>query len=244
MRDVACRTNFLPATDSDKVLPSIVVSGLALGATAENIMQERTDVDYSQGWVLDVSSVERQTKVNVEKCGGLGYVDMKIALYGIPESGLLQLWLPVESHVHEKNHAAHNHEHVETASHWFDSLVICEANEKRAANACQLDPDLELTIGGVTVPSSHVQKIKGAGEYLKRPTCVHVPIPESAKITKFQDLVLNAAAKRRLSSGNDDNGNDNDNNRIGLLVHVRVISPSVTRKAGACCLSHVAWELH
>ena len=192
IRHVSCRTNFLPATAHTKVLPNIVVSGLASSSTADNIMTPRSDKEYTTGWVLDVSSLERDTKVKVEKCGGLGYEDMKIALYGTPESGPLRLWLPIESsHLLDDHHGAHSHKFEQDellASHWMDSLVLCEANEKRSADACHLDQDLEVTVGGVAVPTTSMVVVRGAGEYLKRPTCVHVPLPEKAQLTRLDQL--------------------------------------------------------
>ena len=220
LHKVACRTSFLPAatTSTTDDLPSIVTHGLNQKAQADTILHERTDADYAAGWVLDVSSVERQTKIKVEKCGGLGYVDMKIALYGIPESGPLHLFLPVND---ERTHADHDHEHAsdQLASHWMDSLIICEANEKRSKEACQLDQDLRLVVGGATVEVDRIRWIHGAAEYLKRPTCIQVPLPATAQMTQ------------------------QDDGTWGLPVHIHAAA-RVNRKNGACCVSHVAWEMH
>lgn len=233
MKTVSCRTSFLPATDEDKVLPSIVVSGLAPGMTSENIMEPRSDATYTTGWVLDVSNVERETKVKVEKCGGLGYIDMKIALYGIPESGKLRLWLPVEN-FNEDDH--------QMASDWYDELIICEANEKRQSGACQLDKDITYTVGGIEVAST--QMVSGAAEYLKRKTCVHVGIPEEAKVVRLKEVTIpNGPSiteddKRRLSS----NGSLRDDH-MGLIVDLEA-KKNVMRDRGACCVSHVVWAQH
>jgi hypothetical protein len=247
LKEVSCRTNFLPASDHDNVLPQIVVSGLSPEATADDIIQERSDDVYRQGWVLDVSSVERKTKVKVEECGGLGYVDMKIAIYGVPESGVLRLWLPVESTHHtDAAHQDHDHQNDEywSARHWFDTLVICEANEKRSDNACQLDKDLEYTVGGVTIPSTGDNAVKmlvGYGEYLKRPTCAHVGIPANAKMTSLADLKTTEGhdvdddVRMRLSSSS--------HHELGLIVDLQA-KPNVSRKNGACCVSHIVWEQH
>lgn len=224
LKHLSCRTNFLPATDQERVLPSIVTSGLANDAEAD-IMQVRSDESYQSGWVLDVSKVERETKVKVEKCGGLGYIDMKIALYGIPESGPLEMWLPLES---SELHDDHDHPGSD-ASHWFDEVIMCEANEKRPANACQLDRDVEFEVGGVVV--SEPKLIRGAAEYLKRPTCVHIGVPSESKITRFGDL------KSPNTHGNW------SEDHVGLKVRVKAKSP-VTRANGACCISHVVWEQH
>ncbi|CAB9507028.1 expressed unknown protein [Seminavis robusta] len=220
MKELSCRTNFLPATDYEKVLPSLVIAGLSNEATAENIMETRNDDFYHKGWVLDVSPVERDTKRKVETCGGLGYIDMKIALYGIPESGPLELFLPYEGAPHDHNDATES-----DAQHWFDGLIVCEANDKRSKEACQLDRDIEYVVGGVKVPS--VVRVNGAGEYLKRKTCVSVGVPAGAKIGRRQEV----AADSSQTQG------------IGLPVSITAKAP-VTRKVGACCLSHIVWEQH
>jgi hypothetical protein len=242
MKQLSCRTSFLPAVDQDKVLPSVVVSGMSPGITADNIMEVRSDGAYQSGWVLDVSKVERQTKVKVEQCGGLGYVDMKIALYGIPESGPLRLWLPLEGesvHLHNE----HDHKDDDTAAkHWFDDLVVCEANEKRPASACQLDSDVEYTVGGVVVESTRM--IAGAGEYLKRKTCVNVGVPANAQVTKLGDVravdgsAISPEARIQLAGSGEP-----EDDRVGLIVDVKV-KDKVTRDNGACCLSHIVWEQH
>ena len=236
MKQLSCRTSFLPATDHSKTLPSVVVSGLAEGEL--DIMVDRTDEHYKEGWVLDVSKVERDTKRKVEKCGGLGYVDMKIALYGVPESGKIRLWLPFEgpSHDHHDHDGADN-----VAKHWFDDFVLCEANDKRPEEACKLDRDLELIVGGVEVASENIHHLKGAAEYLKRPTCVNVGIPSDANVTPLGEVrttegrLLSQDEKAKFGAYGDD--------ALGILVDVTA-KPSVTRQNGACCLSHIVWEQH
>ena len=166
MKEISCRTSFLPAVDHQKVLPSVVVSGLA--ETQLDLMEERSDELYKSGWVLDVSKLERDTKRKVERCGGLGYVDMKVALYGIPESGTLQLWLPSRG---------------DDARRF--TLIICEANENRDKDACKLNADIQYVVGGIEV--DNVTPIRGAGEYLKRQTCASIDIPAAAKVTRLGD---------------------------------------------------------
>lgn len=236
MKQLSCRTSFLPATDHTKTLPSVVVSGLAEGDL--DIMVDRTDGHYKEGWVLDVSKVERDTKRKVERCGGLGYIDMKIAMYGIPESGKMRLWLPFEGPTHDH----HGHDGADTnAKHWFDDFVLCEANEKRSEKACRLDRDLELIVGGVDVKSENIHPLKGAAEYLKRPTCVNVGIPKDAAVTPLGEVrtpdgrLLSKDEKAKFGAYGDD--------ALGMLVDVTAKS-SVTRKDGACCLSHIVWEQH
>eukprot|EP00535_Pseudo-nitzschia_heimii_P008865 CAMPEP_0197187674 /NCGR_PEP_ID=MMETSP1423-20130617/16319_1 /TAXON_ID=476441 /ORGANISM="Pseudo-nitzschia heimii, Strain UNC1101" /LENGTH=647 /DNA_ID=CAMNT_0042639315 /DNA_START=33 /DNA_END=1973 /DNA_ORIENTATION=+ len=233
MKQLSCRTSFLPATDHSRTLPSVVVSGLAEGDL--DIMVDRTDKHYQEGWVLDVSKVERDTKRKVERCGGLGYVDMKIALYGIPESGKLRLWLPFEGPSHDH----HDHDGADTnARHWFDDFILCEANDKRDEKACKLDQDLELIVGGVDVAADNVHPLKGAAEYLKRPTCVNVGVPKDAVVTPLGDLrtpegkLLSQDEKAKFGTYGDE--------ALGMVVDI-TSKPIVTRTNGACCLSHIIW---
>ena len=236
IKDLSCRTSFLPATDHTKVLPSIIVSGFAEGDL--DIMVDRTDSHYKEGWVLDVSKVERDTKRKVERCGGLGYIDMKIALYGVPDSGTLRLWLPFEGPSHDNHRHEHDDSEDNEAKHWFDDFIICEANEKRDEGACKLDQDLEITVGGVGV--SRITQINGAGEYLRRRTCVNVGVPSDAKTTVLKNVV---STDGQPLSSNDKRRFGVDDNTVGLLVDIRA-KPRVTRSKGACCVSHIIWEQH
>ena len=232
MKDISCRTSFLPAVNHDLVLPSVVVSGLT--RTELDMMQERSDDLYKSGWVLDVSKMERDTKKKVDRCGGLGYIDMKVALYGIPESGTLRLWLPSNSRGNVND---------DDARQFFDSLVICEANESRVKEACQLNEDIHYVVGGENVSSDAIAHIAGAGEYLKRRTCVSVGIPPKAKVTRLGNVepigggTLTDEDKRRLA------GPDAKDGAVGLLVDLSA-RPNVSREKGACCVSHIIWEQH
>jgi hypothetical protein len=236
MKDLSCRTSFLPATDHSRTLPSIVVSGMTDADL--DIMVQRTDEHYKKGWILDVSKVERETKRKVENCGGLGYVDLKTSLYGVPASGKLRLWLPFEGPSHD--HHGHADEDA-NAKHWFDDLIFCEANEKRDAAACKLDQDMDVVVGGVSV-TDKIHPINGAGEYLKRTTCVNVGVPEGATLTKLGNVrstdgrPLSVEDKKKFGSQFADDS-------VGLVVDITAKS-KVTRENGACCLSHVVWEQH
>lgn len=242
MKVLSCRTSFVPATDEEKTLPSIVVSGFSEDDL--DIMLDRTEEHYKKGWVFDVSKTERVTKRKVERCGGLGYIDMKIAMYGIPASGKLRLWLPFEGPSHD-DHSHHSSEDdAVDAKHWFDDLIICEANEKRSDDACKLHQDMTIEVGGVE--ASAVREVSGAGEYLKRKTCVNVGIPKGAKVTKLSQVT---ATDGQLLSSQDimrlagHAGGDHDNNNIGIVVDISAKS-KVTLDGGACCLSHIVWEMH
>jgi len=166
----------------------------------------------------------------------LGYIDMKIALYGIPDSGKLRLWLPFEGPSHD--HHEHGQSADRNAKHWFDDLIICEANEKRDAEACKLDQDMDIVVGGVPIPSIH--PVKGAGEYLKRTTCVNVGVPKDAVVTTLGNV---RTTEGRPLSAEDKKKFGGDDGSLGLVVDIAAKS-KVTRSHGACCLSHIVWEQH
>jgi hypothetical protein len=214
MDRVSCRSNFLPNIKGH--MSEIIVSG-----TADEIgddLMDKTDEQYKSGWVLDVGKVERDTKRKVAKVGngGLGYIDMKLALYGIPESGPLKLSLPHDGPAHNHENG-HEHESDTKARHWFDALVFCEVNEKRGANECQTEKDLTFIVGGVK--SSSVTKITSAASYLKKDICVNVEIPKDAIISEIDE-------------------------KIELGVEVSITGKHVNRKDGACSISHVVWQSH
>ncbi|KAL3796749.1 hypothetical protein HJC23_010896 [Cyclotella cryptica] len=208
MNKVSCRTSFLPNISGR--LESIVVSGMTIDD--EDMIKPRDDSLFNGGWVMDVGKVERETKEKVNKYGGLGYIDMKTALYGIPSSGTLKLWLPYEStskHEDMKNGAP--------ASEYYESIVFCEVNEKRGDNECNMSSDLAFSVGGSTVAKGDVTQIAGIASYLKKDICIRVGVPVSAKISSKEQ-------------------------NFGLTVEVAVTNSAVSRQNGACSISHVIWE--
>jgi hypothetical protein len=219
MDPVSCRTSFLPNIQGG--LSEIVVSGLTEDVGDD--LKSRDDSQYNSGWVVDVGKVERDTKRKVERVGGLGYIDMKNAIYGIPQSGTLRLAIPHEGPIH--NHI-HDQDSDMLASHWFDTLVICEVNEKRGKDECKPETDMTFIVGGVE--SKSVVQITNAAAYLKKSICINVGIPE--------DAVIN------LKSANGDVHEKNE--VVELTIDVFVSNPNVTRDNGACSISHVVWQSH
>mmetsp|Transcript_8065 Transcript_8065/g.9305 ORF Transcript_8065/g.9305 Transcript_8065/m.9305 type:complete len:712 (+) Transcript_8065:60-2195(+) len=225
MDRISCRSNFLPNINGH--MSEITVSGVA-EEVGDDLM-DKTDDHYNSGWVIDVGKVERDTKRKVAKVGknGLGYIDMKLALYGIPESGTLKLSLPHEGPVH-----THKHEHDSdmNAGHWFETLVLCEVNEKRGDNECKMDEDLKIVVGGIEV--AKISKITSAANYLKKAICNNVEIPKEAKVK----AILLEEEDTGLLAPTDD--------KVALEVEITVTGKHVTRDNGACSISHVVWQTH
>lgn len=236
MNRVSCRASFLPQSNTDLHLESSVVSGLADHASSDPL-SDRTDEEYQQGWVKDVGKLELDTKRKVEKKGGMGYIDMKWALYGIPASGALELFLPHEDISTTLITTGDISSSDMLVADYFQSLVLCEVNEKRTKQECNLETDVTYQIGGVTSNSVHRLKENGVAQYLKKPLCVHVGIPSSAKVSFDSKLAYKKGRQPEMTM----DGNDGAASLFGLLLSIRVTG-KVTREDGACSISHVVWE--
>jgi len=223
---VSCRTSFLPVVADTKTLSSIVVSGVA--EDDGDATKSKDDSLYSTGWVIDVGKVERDTKRKVEKKGGMGYIDMKLALYGISESGSVRFWLPYEGDKTVSGEA------TAAAQNYFDTIVVCEVNEKRGNKECKMDADVQFTVGGIE--SKETKKIQSIASYLKKEICVQIPVPERAVITKRKDVKESDSG---LSGNISSEGNADD---IGIFLDAEVTNSAVSRADGACSISHVVWE--
>ncbi|KAL7542174.1 hypothetical protein ACHAXR_011579 [Thalassiosira sp. AJA248-18] len=212
MNHISCRTSFLPNTSGD--FNSIVESGVT--KDDEDMLQARDDSLFDGGWVMDVGKLERDTKLKVQKYGGLGYIDMKTALYGIPSSGTLKLWIPYEGRTKSTTQPDDN----AGASKYFNAVVLCEVNEKRGDKECNMMSDLGFRVGDAAVSKDHVSQVKGVASYLKKDICIRVEIPEEAQIS--------------VKGG--------ENHGFGLAVEITVTGAGVSRENGACSISHVIWE--
>lgn len=214
MNHISCRTSFLPNISGN--LNSIIVSGIE--KSNKDIMEPRDDSEFLEGWVMDVGKLERDTKLKVLKYGGLGYIDMKTALYGIPSSGMLQLFLPYEGRSGSGENSIRTQPVADAdATKYFNTIVLCEVNEKRGDNECKMTSDLDFRIGNVAVSKSNVSQVKDVASYLKKDICIRVEIPKDAKLS-------------------------NNLERVGLSLDVTVTGTGITRENGACSISHVIWE--
>jgi hypothetical protein len=146
-------------------------------------------------------------------------------LYAIKESGALSLRIPHEGPVH--NHS-HDQDSDTLATHWFDTLVFCEVNEKRTSDECKLVEDLEFIVGGVKV--DEVAQITNAAAYLNKNICVNVVIPKEAVVHV-----------KSLDGG--DEGTESME-KVELSIDVSVKRPDISRAKGSCSISHVIWQSH
>lgn len=175
MNRISCRTSFLPNVSGN--LTSIVESGVT--TDDEDMLRPRADALFEGGWVLDVGKLERDTKLKVQQYGGLGYIDMKTALYGVPSSGTLRLWLPHEGRGDGVPAPAAG----AGAARHFPAVVLCEVNEKRGDRECRPRSDLALRAGGATVAPGGVSQVDEVASYLNKKICIRVEVPDDAKIS-------------------------------------------------------------
>ena len=215
MNHLACRTNFLPSLGGS--ITDLVGSGMSPFAdTAEKVMDDRSNNDYENGWLLDVGTLEKRTKRKVLNLGGLGYIDMKIALYGTTSSGKLEMFLPYETgeptDLKSKKTLLDDAGTME-ANRFISHIIVCEVNEKRGENECDVGTDMSFLVGGVI---ANVEKMSEV-QYLKKEICIKMNVPKNAKLVSRND-------------------------RNGLEVEISVNNPSVNHDDGACNIAHVVWE--
>jgi hypothetical protein len=152
MSRISCRTSFLPNISGN--LYSIVESGVTKDGDTD-MLQSCDHALFNEGWVMDVGKVERETTLTVQKYGGLGYIDMKMALYGIPNLGTLKLWLPYKGH--DKN--AKKPDGNASASKYFNAVILCKVNKKHGDNECNMFSNLTFCLGGLLVPEGDVSQV-------------------------------------------------------------------------------------
>jgi hypothetical protein len=221
MNPVHCRTTFQPILNGD--LSEIVVSG----TTAEDldVLLPKSQMYYNKGWTFDLSEGEKTAKRKLSVYeNGLGFQDSKEAYYGIYESPKMTLLVPYETIATTTTSVPRI---GDAAFDWFESLVLCQVNEKRDSTACNFGFDVGVLIGGANATDTAVL-MKDAGTlFLGQPVCLQVPIPKEAALTSHNQL---AASK---------NGDDD---QVGVLVEIYVTNPHIVHVSQACSISHVVWE--
>ena len=199
MNKASCYTTFQPSLTGN--LEDFVVKGVAKNAQNLDIMLPKGSQFYNEGWVLDLGDSEKKAKRKLARYGGLGFVDSKPALYGVNASGALELLIPLDE-----------------ASTRIDLVVVCEVNERRGENECNMERDLAFAVGGIPVKPKLMSF--GSASYLGKPICCELPIPP--------DITGSVAAAL-----------GEEKNRLGISLKISVQSTKVTTKDGACSVSHV-----
>ena len=229
MNPVQCRTTFQPILSGD--LSELIVSG----TTAEDldVLLPKSQMYYNQGWTLDMSEDEKTAKRKLSLYeNNLGFRDSKEAYYGIYESPPMKMLLPSSSSSsYSMSSSTKDGPKIgQAASDWFESIVLCQVNEKRKATACNFGSDVGIMVGGVNATSTRIV-MKDAGTlYLGQPMCQKVLVPQDATLTSHNELANNGGE-----------GNSNSD-QIGVVIEVSVTNPRIVHVNQACSVSHIVWE--
>jgi hypothetical protein len=234
MDPIKCRTSFQPKISGD--LTEIVVNGTI--AEDLELTLPKSQLYYNNGWTYDLSESEKAAKRKLSLYpDGLGFRDSKEAYYGIYESPKMTLLLPYEWTQQNSKTKAQKPSFGDLASDWYESVILCQVNDKTLADnnpdACTFATDIGLLIGGVNVTSNTTKMIHTMGSiYLGKPVCKHVKIPPNARLTSHNELL----------SENERATNALKKDQVGLLVEIYVSNPHIVHINQACSISHVIWQ--
>ena len=198
---------------------------------------------YNKAWTFDLSTAEKEAKRKLDRYGGLGYVDSKKAYRGLYTSGTLRFLLPYDD---ERQHSQGDDRVSkpragDSARDWFQTLVVCEVNERSEPSACHIGKDVTFQTGGVNATDITLLDAPGT-LYLGKKICTNVQIPKDAKITSreamlLEDPLLPSAQKRSLTRAIESN-----KTLIGMSLELSVHNHKIVAMDKACSLSHVVWE--
>ena len=167
-----CRTSFEPSIQGDlrEIIMSPIIDSL-------DMLLQKGLKEYNSNWVYDLGDAERKSKQQLQRFGGLGFIDSKKAFYGIYASGIISFFL-------KRNELQKD----------LSSVIVCESNDRREVGSCNMKEDITYNIGGVEV---EVQAIDTTGfTYLGKTICIHMHIPPEAKLAFRDSTAVNVSTKR------------------------------------------------
>jgi len=230
MNRISCRTSFEPLAFGD--LKDLVISDVQ---DSLDLMLPKGPLIYNKGrWVLDLGDAERKAKQQLERYGGLGFLDSKKSYYGVFASGPLRLFIPHANKTTDSSKLELSP--PDNARDAFTTLILCESNEnKRNPMACNMATDLSFEVGGVRVAAESVKRISLPGfSYLGRDICVSIEVPSKAKITNLSQSV-------KVEGGNMKEEGIHEES-VGVAIELAVSNKRIRTKDIACNLSHVVWQ--
>jgi len=282
MNPVYCKTTYEPIVNSSRSgmshsLTSIVVDG-TIGEDMD-IMLPKGHMFYNQAWVLDLSEGEKEAKRKLDRFGGLGFIDSKKAYRGLFTSGTLRFFLPFYYNDDDKNKNNNNNnksnnkdvksnsssitKHLQQqqveypkigdlATDWFQSIVVCEVNERREPSACQTGNDVTFRVGKIN--ATDVTMLSNPGTlYLGKKICTYIDIPKDATLTSRQSMLLeeDPTATRKTKTLFDEKrirasaataAAAHTAQFVGLSLELTVHNHLIIARDKACSVSHVIWE--
>lgn len=158
--------NTLTLTHS--LLHDIIIDGLANpDHEVTDLLLPKTEQTAHRGWVLSLDAASKRSKLLLRSSGDfLGFQDWKMAYYGVPQSGPLQLFLPLAS----KNGA-----------NTVSLLMVCQ-DDAAVPKSCLLHRDATFWVQGqpaVNVTHINTDLVAAmAGE----PSCVQVHVDPATEL--------------------------------------------------------------
>lgn len=241
MNRITCLSSYNPLLHND--IETSIISGLAQNASS-SILDDTSQKIYleAKGWMHDVGKLERDTKKKLIKFDQLGYIDLKAAYYGIPESGTLKLSISLDVDENAaKTELLKNKFQIENHAKTFvKSVILCQVNEKRTEKECDLEKNLNVVIGDAPalsttpIPPSKLKTLRFPGAlYLNKPLCVVADIHDEAEIYVNKKLKVGwkqASDLMLLKRGS-------------LSMDISVVGDNVSYDNGACSISHIVLEM-
>jgi hypothetical protein len=233
MNPVHCRTSFEPIVSGD--LSTIIGSG-SVGEDLD-VMLPKSKMFYNRGWVLDLSEGEKKAKRNLDRFGGLGFLESKKAYYGLPTAQTLRFLVPYQA---TANDTTTRPVVGDLAKDWFKSVVWCEVNEKREASACNTEKDVDFVVGGVNITDHPIMDAAGT-LFMGKKLCTYLRVPDEARLVDRKTM-LQASTDSEVQHFLFPKDPKNDDNLVGLSVDATVMNQHIINREESCSVSHVVWE--
>ena len=224
---IHCKTSYDPVQFGG-TMEDIIVGGI----TGEDLDLKlpRGPMLYNKAWVVDLDSQEKRNyKINQQY--KLGYKDVKRAYFGVPASGSLKMFLPLDT-------TSDSTKNKSLAQQMYKTLIICEIKQMKIHESCDMERDIEVVVGGQKTDKINYLDAEGTS-YLGQKLCANVEIPETATITSKQQYLHEIENDTYLRPSNE----NRNENQTGISLEIKVIGDIVTWKTGPCTISHIIWEL-
>jgi hypothetical protein len=217
---------------------NLIISGKAESSfetALEMLLLPKTQEFYNKGWVLDLDAETKRSKLLTKSSGNFwGFRDWKMAYYGVPQSGPLELLIPID----DTESSFPTSDPAETKNSTLTLLIMCEADailpppKGNNDNNCRLHRDVTFTVNGqlaqsVLVDSDIVATTSG------RRTCVQITAPST---DDGQSIIIQKQTTEKLSS-------TQRSAPAGILLKVAVTNPQVSWKNGPCSIAYVIWSV-
>ena len=208
---------------SDNALRHMIVDGLAVPdyeTALEALLLPKTEQTAHRGWVLDLDADSKRSKLLTRVTGDfLGFRDWKMAYYGVPQSGPLQVFLPVSE------------EEQDGTARALTLLMVCEDDAPaKSPTGCLLHRDAAFLVQGLPTQTTPVDSDLVATVSGKQ-TCVQVHLPPRLELSQRQSNATVADGGEETSTVQ----------QFGIYLNITVTNPQTTWKNGPCSVAHIVW---